>query len=166
MVSFTDVFNSSPPLLSVKLANVERFQQLRTGNEEAYLAFQIDADLEPAFNWNTKQVFLSIAAEYPSKKNALNQVSLWDRIIQHLDEKHIKLPYVRNKYKLQDQGSHLKNKELNLTMYYHIMPFVGRMRSGSVTFPIKMPSEYISSNPLPSWKAMNPSDFKDAQRKK
>lgn len=31
------------------------------------VVFDIDADFSKLFNWNTKQVFLSLAAEYDSK---------------------------------------------------------------------------------------------------
>jgi signal peptidase complex subunit 3 len=33
----------------------------------AKVDFDIDADFTPLFNWNTKQVFLSLAADYDSK---------------------------------------------------------------------------------------------------
>ena len=53
--------------MSVKLAKVERF--LRVGrNDEAHLAFEIDADLTSVFSWNTKQLFvwLSRSTRRPS----------------------------------------------------------------------------------------------------
>lgn len=33
----------------------------------AKVSFDIDADFTPLFNWNTKQVFLSLAADYDSR---------------------------------------------------------------------------------------------------
>ena len=44
-----------------------------------------------------------MSADYEGQRNVLNQVALWDKIIQHPDDAHIHLPYVRNKYKFVDQ---------------------------------------------------------------
>ena len=64
--------------MSVKLAKVERF--LRVGrNDEAHLAFEIDADLTSVFSWNTKQLFVWLAAEYATPKYVESSVSVWDR---------------------------------------------------------------------------------------
>lgn len=82
--------------------------------------FDIDADFSNLFNWNTKQVFLSLAAEYDSKAHvrpggcmqygtkltssghdvlqAKNQVVVWDRIIRQRSDAHVKLQEAVNKY--------------------------------------------------------------------
>ncbi|MCS4559134.1 signal peptidase complex subunit 3 family protein, partial [Shewanella sp. C32] len=45
------------------------------------MTLNISADLQSLFTWNTKQVFVFLAAEYETPKNSLNQISLWDGII-------------------------------------------------------------------------------------
>ena len=45
------------------------------------LFFLLQADLNPLFNWNVKQLFLYLTAEYETPNNKLNQVVLWDKII-------------------------------------------------------------------------------------
>ncbi|KAJ6775352.1 SIGNAL PEPTIDASE COMPLEX SUBUNIT 3 [Salix purpurea] len=45
------------------------------------LTMNITADLQSLFTWNTKQLFIFVAAEYETPQNSLNQVSLWDAII-------------------------------------------------------------------------------------
>lgn len=45
------------------------------------LSVSLDADLRQAFNWNTKQIFVFLQAEYETKTNWLNQVSMWDQIV-------------------------------------------------------------------------------------
>eukprot|EP00854_Cymbomonas_tetramitiformis_P003896 gene3896-4857_t len=122
LATITDVFHKTDTDVSVKLARVERLQFLKNGNDEAYLAFEINADLRTLFSWNTKQLFVFLAAEYSTPQNQLNQVSLWDRIIEHEDDAVLKLPYVRNKYKLIDQGRNLRGKAVNLTLSWNIMP--------------------------------------------
>jgi hypothetical protein len=99
---------------------------------QAYLAFSLQADLTSAFSWNTKLLFVYLAAEYatpfnqhnqarlracarcllarcaePARARAPAQVSLWDRIIETKEDARFSMPFVRNKYKLQDQVSAL-----------------------------------------------------------
>ena len=41
---------------------------------QAHLAFAIDADMTTVFSWNTKLLFVYLAAEYETPLNELNQV--------------------------------------------------------------------------------------------
>ena len=54
----------------------------RSNNEYASLRLVLDADLRGAFSWNTKQLFVYVQAEYETPNNQLNQVVLWDVILQ------------------------------------------------------------------------------------
>ena len=38
-------------------------------NDLGFLNFDLDVDLEPLFNWNVKQLFLYLTAEYQTKQN-------------------------------------------------------------------------------------------------
>lgn len=40
------------------------------------LNIDVDADLAPAFNWNVKQLFAFVVAEYETATNPVNQASL------------------------------------------------------------------------------------------
>ena len=51
-------------------------------NDLGFLTFDLQADLTPLFNWNVKQLFLYLTAEYETQANVVNQVVLWDKIIQ------------------------------------------------------------------------------------
>ena len=44
--------------------------------------FDLEVDLNPVFNWNVKQLFVYLAAEYETKKNEMNQVSLLHYLLQ------------------------------------------------------------------------------------
>ena len=93
-------------------------------------------------------------------------MSLWDRIIQEREEAQFTLPFVRNKYPLLDQargpsgvcgcesvvsdvsrlssqGQHLRGLAANLTLYWNVMPIVGRLYIGHMTFPnaLSLPAE-------------------------
>ena len=54
----------------------------RSNNEYTSLRLVLDADLRGAFSWNTKQLFVYVQAEYETPNNQLNQVVLWDVILQ------------------------------------------------------------------------------------
>lgn len=54
--------------------------------EYAQIRFDLDADLSPLFNWNTKQLFVYVYATYSSSDNADTQLRpteaiIWDSII-------------------------------------------------------------------------------------
>lgn len=77
-------------------------------NDLGFLNFDLETDLTPLFNWNVKQLFLYLTAEYKTKSNALNQVVLWDKIV--LKGENYKLDYkgAKTKYYLWDDGDGLK----------------------------------------------------------
>jgi signal peptidase complex subunit 3 len=43
-------------------------------NDLGFLNFDLTADLEPLFNWNVKQLFLYLTAEYETKEHVNNCV--------------------------------------------------------------------------------------------
>ncbi|KAL5135993.1 Signal peptidase complex subunit 3B [Glycine soja] len=98
------------------------------------MTLNISADLQSLFTWNTKQVFVFLAAEYETPKNSLNQISLWDGIIP--SKEHAKFwIHTSNKYRFIDQGSNLQGKEYNLTMHWHVMPKSGKMFADKIVMP-------------------------------
>lgn len=48
----------------------------REKNDLGTLRFDMTADLTPLFNWNTKQLFVYLTAEYETQNNKVNQVRL------------------------------------------------------------------------------------------
>jgi len=109
---------------------------------EVSLTLNISADLQSLFTWNTKQVFIFVAAEYESEKNALNQVSLWDAIIPSKEHAMFWI-HTANKYSFVDQGSNLRGQEFNLTMHWHVMPKTGYMYADKkVISGFRLPEEY------------------------
>lgn len=44
------------------------------GTDRLLLNIDVDAELAPAFNWNVKQLFAYVVAEYKTKTNSFNQV--------------------------------------------------------------------------------------------
>lgn len=106
------------------------------------MTLNISANLQSMFTWNTKQVFVFLAAEYATPKNSLNQVSLWDGIIP--SKEHAKFwIHTTNKYRFTDQGSNLRGKEFNLTLHWHVMPKTGKMFADKIVMTgFRLPEEY------------------------
>ncbi|XP_068668458.1 signal peptidase complex subunit 3B-like [Aristolochia californica] len=142
MASLSDNLNFPSPTAEVEVLNVNWFKKQAHGNDEVSLTLNISADLQSLFTWNTKQVFIFLAAEYETPQNSLNQVSLWDGIIPSKENAKfwIQIP---NKYRFIDQGGNLRGKEFNLTLHWHVMPKTGKMFADKVVMTgYRLPKEY------------------------
>ena len=72
-------------------------------------------------------------AEYATPKYVESSVSVWDRIVESKEEAHLVLPFVRNKYKLVDNGAGLRGVVADDGVADHAE---GRVAAeGNVTFP-------------------------------
>jgi hypothetical protein len=102
------------------------------------------ADFTPSWNWNTKQVFVYAFFEYATKKNPLNQVIVWDRIIRHKQDAVLSEQAISAEYVLADQGYNLKNTDAVLRVGWDITPIAGPLIGGhSNGTRLTFPSEYI-----------------------
>ena len=54
-----------------------------SGNDQAFINFDLKADLSPLFNWNVKALYLYLTAEYITENNILNEMVLWDKIVMN-----------------------------------------------------------------------------------
>lgn len=90
----------------------------------AKVNFDLDVDFTPVFNWNTKQVFVTVVAEYESKTHVSekvicsiprslkslwllfmqdrNSIVLWDHIIESKQDANLTLRNIQNKYAFID----------------------------------------------------------------
>ncbi|CAF0704309.1 unnamed protein product [Brachionus calyciflorus] len=117
-------------------------------NDLGFFAFDLDADLEPLFNWNVKQLFLYLTAEYQTPQNKLNEVVVWDKIVQKGDNYKLNLKNAKTKYFLWDDGAGLKgNKNVTLYLTWNIIPNVGSLPNVPVdgAHRIEFPNQYASS---------------------
>ncbi|KAA3489558.1 hypothetical protein CXB51_012429 [Gossypium anomalum] len=142
IASLSDNLNTPSPTAEIKIMNINWFQKQPQGNDEVSLTMNISADLQSLFTWNTKQLFIFVAAEYETPKNSLNQVSLWDAIIPA--KEHAKFwIHTSNKYRFVDQGNNLRGKKFNLTLHWHVMPKTGKMFADKIVMAgYSFPEEY------------------------
>lgn len=100
-------------------------------------------DLEPAFHWNIKQLFVYVVALYDSEEGS-NEVVLWDKIVEAGDPKVIDEKNVFVKYALLDKGDDLRGKEVTLQLQWDHMPITGLL------YMDKQPLEKCTKFQLPT----------------
>ncbi|NWZ41690.1 SPCS3 peptidase, partial [Brachypodius atriceps] len=130
--------------------NVEDFTGPRERSDLGFVTFDITADILNGkhfgirtlfiFDWNVKQLFLYLSAEYSTKNNALNQVVLWDKIMLRGDNPRLSLKDMKSKYFFFDDGNGLKgNRNITLTLSWNVIPNAGILPlvtgSGHVSVP-------------------------------
>lgn len=76
-------------------------------NRTVALTAVIRADLTPLFNWNTKQLFLYLQAEYNDAKGTKNEVVIWDRIVRNKEDANLAIQG-RNKYAFRNLATTFK----------------------------------------------------------
>lgn len=129
----------------VTVKHVPDFGASREKNDMGILSFDIQADLTPLFNWNTKQLFLYLIAEYQTKNNVLNQVVLWDKIIERGQNAILDYKNVNPKYYFWDDGNGLKgNQNVTLKLSWNVIPNAGALPSifGDGMHTFRFPNEY------------------------
>ncbi|EES02551.1 probable signal peptidase complex subunit 3 [Sorghum bicolor] len=142
--SALDAFHAPAVQAQAHVTKINRFHKQINGNDKVTLTFNVSANLESLFTWNTKQVFVFLTAEYENTKNSLNQVSLWDHIIPDKDLAKLQLE-VKSKYPLIDQGSSLRGKTLQFVLHWHAMPNAGAMiRDRMPLSKFRLPDSYTS----------------------
>jgi len=134
--------------VNVVVKHVPDFSASREKNDLGYLTFDLKVDLEPLFNWNVKQLFLYLSAEYSTPKNKVNQVVLWDKIIQRGENAVLDYRSMNTKYYFWDDGNGLKNHQnVTLTLSWNVIPNAGTLPrlSSSGAHSFKFPAEYTTS---------------------
>jgi len=109
--------------------------------EIGFVKFNITADLRPLFNWNTKQLFVYLEAEYTNAQGVNNSVVLWDRIVRRKEDANI-VQSSRNKYKFRELSQTFKNvSPTAFSLKYNVMPYVGLLSIGEAarTIGYEMP---------------------------
>ncbi len=139
--------NPLNPIVNHVRLNTLRSLRSHGGVDRALFTIDVDLDLEPAFHWNVKQLFVFVCAEYSTSTNPLNQVVVWDRIVEASSPKTISETNAVIKYSLIDQGTELRGKDVTLKVYYDTMPITSKMSMGvsDVEGVFTLPDNYVSS---------------------
>ncbi|KAG7204903.1 hypothetical protein KM043_005298 [Ampulex compressa] len=112
--------NATLKTVRVVVKNVPDYSASREKNDLGYLTFDLQTDLTPLFNWNVKQLFLYLTAEYQTENNSINQVVLWDKIVLRGDNAVLHFKDMNTKYYFWDDGTGLRgNKNLLVLTHSH-----------------------------------------------
>ena len=103
--------------------------------------------MTPAFHWNIKQLFVYVVAQYSTESKVVNQVVIWDKIVENSDaDKVINEQNIFVKYALVDQGDGLRGKDVSLQLMWDHMPVTGLSHMGEqpmdTTTSFTLPTEY------------------------
>ncbi|EQC39591.1 hypothetical protein SDRG_03025 [Saprolegnia diclina VS20] len=140
----TYLHEPSPVINTLSLNTVHSLKKYRDRTEKAVLSFDLDADLRSVFNWNTKQLFVYIVAEYASASNAKNEVVIWDAIVPTKDDAMLRRTDEGVKYFLADQHDELRGADVTLKLKWDVMPVCGRLfQYGAGATAFSMPTKYI-----------------------
>lgn len=111
--------------------------------DQAVLSLDIKADLRGLFQWNAKQLFVFVVAEYETPQHRTNQVVIFDRIITDESEALMDLINMPTKYHFRDKGRGLRGRVVTLTLQVVYHPIVGRISTQTVaTSKFRMPAQY------------------------
>jgi len=125
--------------------NVPDFTTDRSKNDLGFLSWDLKANLTHLFNWNVKQLFLYLTAEYETADNKLNQVFLWDKIIQRGENAVLDYKGLTTKYYFWDDGNGLLgNKNVTMTLSWNVVPNTGGLPRimGQQKHSFQFPTEY------------------------
>eukprot|EP00051_Salpingoeca_urceolata_P028138 m.485214 g.485214 ORF g.485214 m.485214 type:complete len:177 (-) comp23704_c0_seq1:35-565(-) len=146
----TTVFDVPTPDVSIQVSDIsvqqlpEFYRRSRKKSDFGNVTFDLNADLTSVFNWNTKQLFLYVMAEYETEKNVFNQVVIWDKIILRGDGNEVIRAQRLRKYPFFDDGNGLKgNTNVTLSLNWNAIPHAGLLpRLGSGHVVIEFPDWY------------------------
>ncbi|KAJ8583316.1 signal peptidase 22 kDa subunit [Rhizopogon salebrosus TDB-379] len=128
------LFNAGPKgdldIVSLKVFHSKTRRYPYKNEEISFVKFNISTDFTPLFNWNTKQLFVYLEAEYTSALGVNNTVILWDRIVRRKEDAKIDIVQ-KDKYRLRDlSGSFRDVHPVQYSLRYNVMPYVGMLSYG------------------------------------
>mmetsp|Transcript_2949 Transcript_2949/g.8993 ORF Transcript_2949/g.8993 Transcript_2949/m.8993 type:complete len:150 (+) Transcript_2949:349-798(+) len=117
---------ASPTVNSLRVYDLRRLHQFR-GSDRAILTVDMDVDFTPLWNWNVKQIFVFVVAEYRGSVHRRNGVVIFDHIIESEKDSIIKGRDLI-KYPLVDEVESLKDVSIQLKLGYDVHPLFGPMQ--------------------------------------
>ncbi|XP_058810154.1 signal peptidase complex subunit 3 isoform X2 [Phymastichus coffea] len=134
--------------IKTAVKNVPDYSASRERNDLGFVTFNLRTDLTSLFNWNVKQLFLFLIAEYRTNSNNVNQIILWDKIILRDDHAVLDFKNVNTKYYFWDDGNGLRgNRNITLHLSWNVVPNAGILPSidGIGYRNFGFPSDYTTS---------------------
>ncbi|KJE97466.1 hypothetical protein CAOG_07321 [Capsaspora owczarzaki ATCC 30864] len=116
------------PEVDVRLLQLRTIFYFDQSVDVAALTFDLHADFSSVMNWSTHVVFIYLTAEYETQNNRVNQVVVWDKILQQGDNPVLNYKEQPGKYGLFDDGTGLRgNKNVTLSLHWNVIPLIGSL---------------------------------------
>ncbi|KAK6347081.1 hypothetical protein TWF696_007161 [Orbilia brochopaga] len=137
-IALTSYMYPMNPTASIKVNDVAVVKRRSGGyystrvNEYANIKFDLDADFESLYNWNTKQIFVWISASYGGDRYPTNEAVIWDRIIDSAaPSKKLSYKNIKAKYNIHDITGDYSHRNATLKLSWNVQPHVGVLMWGS-----------------------------------
>ncbi|EEY54545.1 signal peptidase complex subunit 3, putative [Phytophthora infestans T30-4] len=146
----TYMHEPAPVVRRLEMTKLHSLRNYRDKADRATLSFDLDADLSSVFNWNVKQLFVYVMADFETASNSRNQVVVWDKIVQTMEAaSQLQLQDEGVKYFLADQYDELRGANVTLTLEWDIMPVCGRLfvHTSDTKANFAMPDKYQGKAP-------------------
>ncbi|RLN87479.1 hypothetical protein BBJ28_00016568 [Nothophytophthora sp. Chile5] len=166
LTSFSTYLHEPQPVVrQLELHTLHSLRNYRDKADRATLSFDLDAahshashapsncgdsDLSSVFNWNVKQLFVYVLAEFESASNTRNQVVVWDKIVPTKEAaRSLKFQDEGVKYFLADQHDQLRGANVTLRLEWDVMPVCGRLfvHSSPDVSSFELPANYQGKAP-------------------
>ncbi|KAK6523886.1 hypothetical protein TWF281_001852 [Arthrobotrys megalospora] len=152
IIALTSYMYPMNPTASLRINDVAVVKRRSGGyystrqNEYANIKFDLDADFESLYNWNTKQIFVWISATYGGDRYPANEAVIWDKIIPAAaPSKKLSLKNTKAKYNIHDITGEYAHRNATLKLSWNVQPHVGVLMWGgvgeSITKSFVFPSE-------------------------
>ena len=114
-------------------------------SDQANINFALSYDFTSEFDWNCKQLYVYVVAEYATARKPRNEVTVFDLIIEDVATAAMPRTVFVNEYPIRDQfKDSLLGTEVSLKIFYERLPIFGfsttKLLAQSENF--RLPSEY------------------------
>ena len=98
------------------------------------------------FDWNTKQIYVYIQADYSTTERKTNQVVLFDYVIH--EGTVLNGSNILAEYPLEDVNRGLKSNRVTLSLGFDVMPYIGNVGKFSHLqtigeYQVRLPDDYV-----------------------
>ena len=146
-MGYSTYFHTNAPgygaqALDVELKGLRNFRDV----DRAIVTFNTSFDLSSVYNWNVKQIFVFLVAEYASPSNRRNEVVIWDHVAQTPQDAVHAAQEQYNKYALIDQYDELRGRDVTFKLKWDTMPMSGSLYLAEVprgSVEVRLPKKYL-----------------------
>lgn len=154
MLVLSTSYKSYEDLAKIRMETVKALVKRMTDNDMpdyrendlGLVRFDLEADFANCFDWNVKQLFIYLTANYKTPDNKVNQIVLWDYIMNRGEKGRVTLYEQPPEYYMWDDGFGLKgNNNVTLTLSMNVIPNAGLLQTAisPKTHTFSFPNSYI-----------------------